>query len=296
MKFATKLSVLNFTDDTLLYCTFDNPLDLESYFNSELRNINKWLIANHLKVKSLKSKFMIFVPKTNTWKNLGKLNLTIGNSEIIQQVDKYKYLGIIIDCKLNWEPHIKYISTKLSKTLGILFRTRHYLNKQSLILIFQTLFLSHLRYGILCWGRCSKTALKPLTVLMNRALRCIHFCGYRDSVKKFYFELNILHIDDLFKLELAKFMHQYSNGLLPINFNHYFTKANNTHNHKTRFSKNNFKIPKQNKNIGLKSLAYLGPKVWSKVPHNIKINPNNYYFSKMLTNYFLKSCLNNNLT
>ena len=158
------------------------------------------------------------------------------------------------------------------------------------------MFLSHLRYGILCWGRCSKTALKPLTVLMNRAMRCIHFCGYRENIKRFYTQHGILHIESLFKLELAKFMHQYSNGLLPINFKPYFTKANNVHNHNTRFSQNNFRFPKQNKNIGLKSLAYLGPKVWSEVPHNIKANRNFYSFSHLFKNTLLKSCSNHNLT
>lgn len=112
-----------------------------------------------------------------------------------------------------------YLKSKLSKALGLLFKARRYLNKHSLFLILHSLFITHLQYGILCWGRCGKTAMHPLIVLMNKAIKCINFCNFRESnVSRLFYKDKILQVKDMFKLELAKFMFKYVNRLLPVNF------------------------------------------------------------------------------
>ena len=51
----------------------------------------------------------------------------------LNKVNSAKYLGVIIDHKLNWIDHIAYIKNKISKGIGIMYRTRNFLNKSSLI-------------------------------------------------------------------------------------------------------------------------------------------------------------------
>ena len=46
---------------------------------------------------------------------------------ILTATDKLKYLGVIIDDKITWIPHITYIQNKVSKGIGIIFKARHYL-------------------------------------------------------------------------------------------------------------------------------------------------------------------------
>ena len=41
-----------------------------------------------------------------------------------------KFLGVIIDSKLNWSDHIRYIKNKISKSIGILTKIRRLLNKK----------------------------------------------------------------------------------------------------------------------------------------------------------------------
>ena len=195
---------------------------------------------------------------------------------------------MILDDKLNWVNHIIYLKNKLSKTLGILYRTRYFLNLESRLTILHSLFLTHLRYGILNWGRCSKTTLKPLCTLLNRAFRCIYFCGYRDNVTKYYQENNILTIPDMFNFELGKFMFKYNKGLLPDNFTTYFTRSNTTHSHNTRYTTNNFKIPRKNKQIGLTTLSYKGAKLWSDIPNEIKDSYTLNIFSNKYKKFLLE--------
>ena len=40
-----------------------------------------------------------------------------------------KYLGVIVDDKLNWNEQIKAINLKLSKGIGLLSKIRHFVPK-----------------------------------------------------------------------------------------------------------------------------------------------------------------------
>ena len=44
--------------------------------------------------------------------------------------------------------------------------------------------MRNFRYGSLCWGRANKKCINDINVLINRALRCIHYKKYDDSVRK----------------------------------------------------------------------------------------------------------------
>ena len=49
-----------------------------------------------------------------------------------------------------------------------------------------------------------------------------------------FFKLEILKIQDLFKLKIAKFIYKCLNKNTPINFQNWFTLATQTHNYNTR--------------------------------------------------------------
>ena len=57
------------------------------------------------------------------------------NNTIIEEVEHIKFLAVYIDQHLAWKMHIYYICTKISKTIGMLYKTRfHALNKSLLSL------------------------------------------------------------------------------------------------------------------------------------------------------------------
>ena len=49
------------------------------------------------------------------------LHLTINNAEI-PKVTVTKFLGIVIDDRLNWKPHIQSVKCKLSSILSIMYK------------------------------------------------------------------------------------------------------------------------------------------------------------------------------
>ena len=58
------------------------------------------------------------------------------DGEDIKEVQKTKFLGVIIDNKLTWKEPISYICGKISKGIGMIIKARHYLNKDGLLALY----------------------------------------------------------------------------------------------------------------------------------------------------------------
>ena len=52
------------------------------------------------------------------------------------QVNNAKYLGVIIDHKLNWIEHISYVKSKISKGIEIMYKARYFLTKMALLSLY----------------------------------------------------------------------------------------------------------------------------------------------------------------
>ena len=94
---------------------------------------------------------MIFCSKQRILKSTEIPNVIINNMPI-ERVTYFKFLGVIIDSNLTWSHHINHISNKLSRICGVLSRLKHYVPVLILEIIYNSLFLSHLNYGITAWG------------------------------------------------------------------------------------------------------------------------------------------------
>ena len=139
------------------------------------------------------------------------------------------------------------------------------------------------------WCRANSTALKPLNILLNRALRCINFLGRRDKkTSQIYFEQKILKIQDMFKLELAKFCFKFHNKLLPNQLLTVFTNLSSVHNYNTMNSNIIFFRNKQNNKAGFTTLNNLGSKLWNEIPEEIRSSKSVNIFCKNFKNYLLK--------
>ena len=86
-------------------------------------------------------------------------------SNLIEKTDHCKYLGILFDQNMNWKLQISKMCAKLSSVCGVLSKVRHYLDRSSLMLIYNALFDSRLRYGILGWGTASEQYLSKFRVV-----------------------------------------------------------------------------------------------------------------------------------
>ena len=110
-------------------------------------------------------------------------NLAI-NGKIIRQVTETKFLGVIIDDKLNWKPHIEALIKKLKSACGRIYKIKNCLPENLHKLIYHTLFESHLGFAISVWGGVSNNRLKPIFLTQKKCIR-IMFGDTKGYIDKF---------------------------------------------------------------------------------------------------------------
>ena len=116
-----------------------------------------WLLSNKLVLNVAKSKFMLFFKHP---KVVPTLKLLI-NGNPIEQVTNFNFLGITIDQNITWSGHIKKISIKVARVIGILSKLKHIFPRNILRTINNSLVHPHLIYGLYLWGFSPKRLIIP---------------------------------------------------------------------------------------------------------------------------------------
>ena len=98
--------------------------------------------------------------KKRTCIKTGHLKLAIGQS-MLKQTSQCKYLGLIIDNKLNWAAHIAHVKSKISKCVGILMQPRPCLTRKCLLDLYYSFAYPYLIYCLELWGNAGDRILHP---------------------------------------------------------------------------------------------------------------------------------------
>ena len=213
-----------------------------------------------------------------------KFNIDI-NGKSLQKVDCVKFLGVLIDSKLTWHEHIKYISTPVAKSVGILSKLKHILPRSILRSLYQTLVLPHLTYCCIIWSGSSKYLSNKLIIMQKRAIRHITFSHPRDYTNALFKSMNLLKLIDLFNLHVASFVHRSLHDMLPNSLNAFFTYNSSIHSHNTRRA-DHLHTRKRHNNLYKNSLHYRATTLWNLLPTTVKAKPSLAAFRKSLQRYF----------
>ena len=147
-----------YADDT---CFLVNGTEMNKFIkqlNVELESLCIWYKSNKLSLNTQKKVYMVFHRARLKTIDNSSMDIII-DSHILKKVNSIKYLGIIVDHKLNWLNHITYVKGKISKRIGIMYKARKYLNKNSFKNIYHAYLYPYLTYCVEVWGCASKCHL-----------------------------------------------------------------------------------------------------------------------------------------
>ena len=65
--------------------------------------------------------------------------ISIGDS-VLQGVQSLSFLGVTIDENLNWKAHIKSVSLKISRSVGVLSKIKNIVPDNVLLMLYNSLF------------------------------------------------------------------------------------------------------------------------------------------------------------
>ena len=146
--------------------------------------------ANKLSLNIKKTQFMVF--------NLGRTNCDSSNKILIngvniERVNNAKFLGVILDSKLSWLQHIKYLKVKVSKGIGILSKARKCLSLSTLLTMYYSLFI-HISHTVLNAGAVFVINIWKLSTNYKKAVRILTSSPFRAPSGPLFRKLSILPI------------------------------------------------------------------------------------------------------
>ena len=213
-----------FADDTNAIYTSQTYDDLNRIVCSDLTVLSDWFKCNKLALNESKTKLIIFHTIYN--KPPDGFVITL-NGVVLERVSITKFLGVFIHENLSWKAQIQYVCNKILKSTALLAKLKHYIPRYVLLIIYNSLCMSHVSYAISVWGGSPPSLLKRLITLQKKGIRHVCNAKYNSHTTPLFKKCQILNINDLFKLQCSKLMyrknrdmlHQYHASKLPIKGN-----------------------------------------------------------------------------
>jgi len=263
---ATSFFTNLFADDTSFLKSSPHIETLVIDANFELKKAATWFQANRLTLNVSKTKFMIFRNK-NMHFNPENCKLKIGN-EILERIgtnctNKYfKFVGLKIDEFLNWDYQIEHVSNKIASSIFALNQIKN----------------------ILPFVKNAK--LQKIKSLQKRAIRAVNNSSFKAHSDPIFFRLELLNLDDTYKLGVLSFMHKYFYENLPASFQDMF---------------NSLAEPNRTKSYKLERVLFktlesfpsaLFPKIWNSIELELKETKSAKSFKRKVAKIYLDSYAN----
>ena len=162
---GTKLRL--FADDSFLYRTINNQNDVQILQN-DLNSLQQW---------ESKWKMEFHPDKCQVLRITNKLKPIKSNYQIhsidLQETNHAKYLGIVIDSKLNWSEQNITVCNKANSILGFLKRNTQNCPKQIKEKCYNTLVKPILNYGCSVWDPHHSNQIQNLEKVQKNAARYV---------------------------------------------------------------------------------------------------------------------------
>lgn len=178
--------IVLFADDTSLIFKLRRQETNYDDVNNALSELVHWFSVNNLLLNSKKTNCIKFsapnVKQVDMQPELNGDKLNLINSTV--------FLGITIDSKLQWGPHICKLADRLSSAAYAVKRIRLLTDIDTARLVYFSYFHSIMSYGILLWGNAADISV--IFILQKRAIRYIYKMGCKESLREKFKEINIL--------------------------------------------------------------------------------------------------------
>jgi hypothetical protein len=272
-----------FADDTLIYISEKDVNCAIEKMNDELKNLVFWLKINKLSLNLEKTAYMLISNRNIESEN----TIEMDNVEI-NKVDFTKYLGVILDSKLNFNEHFDFVLKKMAKKISFFWRISKKLDQQHRIMVYMTVIAPHIEYCSTILYILNEEKINKLQVLQNRAMRVILGCDRRTRIATMLEALPwIMTVKQRLNYNALVFIFRTKMGLLPDYLTNRIQYAGQGHGYSLR-NPNRFRLPKYSKRMSQNSLFYKGLKTYDEMDNEIKNETNLNAFKRKCKIYVVE--------
>ena len=282
-----------FADDCCIYAFGKDLNQTKTKFQKSVNEANDWYNNNNLPINIPKSMCMLSIPEHMANRlddNQKQLDIML-NGENLSQVSNVPYLGIQLDCSLKWNYHILKLCKKVSGKLALLNRLRKFIDRNTLLSLYNSIIQPNIDYAISVWGFTSSLNKDMITRLQHRAARII--CGNHDFINirgsDLVNQLGMQSIEIRRNYFTAMLMYKVRNEIAPKRLIDHFTYTRDTHDLPTRSSANDtFQVPAPNYEFYRNSLKYQGTVLWNSLHPQLKSAQNIEEFKRLYKKRYFK--------
>lgn len=269
-----------YADDAVIMYSCEDVANLTIRIQDDIMTINNWLEVNSMKMNMEKTKYIIFDKHI---KHDIVTDIYLKNCKI-ERVFEVKYLGLLIDSKLNWHSHINKVKNRIRSVTFAIRRLRDFIHSTALKNIYNAYILNEIIYLNPIWNNAALTKMNELKIIQNTAVKAIFKLPHLHPTASLYtLETKILAIESINKTQLAILIYKIKHNYIKHNFE--ITYRHNTHNYPTSH-RNAINLPQCNTNTGLKTILYRGIKIFNELPDNITNCKSISIFKKLCTSHF----------
>lgn len=285
-----KGTITAFADDMAFSYTSSSKLNLLVDINHDLHILKNWFSVHRLQISN-KTKLMYFNlmggPSNDIdivfhgsdccnflYSHNSNCNFMIGSisntSNVqrcssgcfkIEEVDSFKYLGILIDNKLSWSLHLQSLNNYFLSVVRKFYHVEKFCSLKILTMIYYGLFHSKLQYGITCWGGAYNNKIQPLLVAQKHVIRIMLKKNRRHNSFHLFKMLHILPVKHLYYYKVLKLFFQRCGYLNVIRHDGIYLRAH---------ARNFVNIPTFMRTCFKNFYDVTAPALYNRLPANIR--------------------------
>lgn len=223
-------NIISYADDTAVIFKGTSWKSVMDTAEQGLHLMNRWLRNNLLTLNTSKTNYISFSIYSNTQPN-NNFEIKIHNTHctsvndnskcncpILPRVSQVKYLGVYVDQRLTWYPHLEHVAARIRKLIWIFKTLRHVvpataaeanITKRNILgEIYVSLVQSIIVYCVSVWGGAAKTRFLEVERAQRRLIKVMHFKKRRFPTEALYSITNILSVRKLYILNIIMKTHK----------------------------------------------------------------------------------------
>jgi hypothetical protein len=199
--------ILSYADDTAIIFSAKSWDEVKLEAEKGLAKVSHWLSDNLLTLNTQKTQYICFAPYLNSQPSasfeirIHSCSTVLSNTcncPNIQKVCSAKYLGIMVDQRLSWYPHIELTVGRLRKLMWVFKSLRYLMGTELLNRIYIALAQSILIYCIPVWGGAAKSCFMDLERAQRSLIKVMYRKPYRFPTESLYNISKLLSVRKLY--------------------------------------------------------------------------------------------------
>lgn len=170
------MKTVGYADDAAIVCRAPTTEQASKYLTEYLKRVSSWAECNRVVFNASK----LAVMGITTQRAVVTPTAVYFNGTMVNEVESYKYLGLTVDSKLSWKPHINNVLSKLAgitKSLRGVARKGWGVKLHVMRLLFSSIFLPVMFYGIVIWGW--RASFKNVCIQFDKEIRAFSLMATR---------------------------------------------------------------------------------------------------------------------